>query len=785
MTFPSSIVRNTAALYAVHFASLAIPLLEIPILARALGADLYGRILFCQGLALSASVVAEYGFNLNAAQQAALGRQRAQLATLFGQVLCAKVLLVVPLAAAFWYVWWRGWASSLLADPLLVPFALAYFIAFSFSPMWYFQGIERMPGPALLDVVLRLGGVVMLALRVGGPADFHAALWLLAIPPLLNTILTLAWARRDLGPVGADWRGALRQLRDGFHFFVYRGAASLAMAAVPVALGAAAGSAAVGLFVPAEKLIRGMTSLAQPLLMALYPVCARVMDVGGAWAYGIAARLVVAVGMGAVAMTGVGLWLGADVLRGLLGAGFDETYVVFGWLLGLVPLRVLDQAMAMVLLIPGGRARRTSYAISGFSLMAVLLGAALAPAFGGRGMAVGLLCGEACLCAVLSVMSWRLWRERCCAPATSPQVPLRILLVSTGLHMGGAERQVVDLADTLAARGHSVAIASLLGSVALQPAHPQIRVFALRCGRTPLGLLRGYVGLAALAYRWRPDVVHSHMVHANLMARLVRLAVPMGRLVCTAHSSREGGRMLMLAYRLTHRLADATTHVSDEAARRYERIGAVPRGGMVTVHNGIDMSRFITPSPVSGWLPRTPGDRRVVLSVGRLVPEKDQAALLRAFALVAPRHIDVDLWLVGDGPLRADLERLRGELALDGRAYFLGQRTDVPALMHRADLLVLSSRVEGFGLVLVEAMAARMLVVATDVGGVAEVMNGHGILVAPNDVAALARGMKQALDLSPAEVMRRTMRGRDYVRQRFDIQRVTDRWLDIYRAGPC
>src|SRR6185312_6409768 len=138
-----------------------------------------------------------------------------------------------------------------------------------------------------------------------------------------------------------------------------------------------------------------------------------------------------------------------------------------------------------------------------------------------------------------------------------------------------------------------------------------------------------------LVYQWRPDVVHSHMVHANLITRLARLAAPMPRLVCTAHSNREGGRLVMWAYRLTNGLADVTTHVSEEAAREYEQAGAVPPGGILTVYNGINVQRFADKSGANarGCGQLQPG-RRLVLSVGRLVPEKNQAALLRAFALI-------------------------------------------------------------------------------------------------------------------------------------------------------
>ncbi len=267
------IARNAGALYVVQLVSFLVPIFEIPILARALGPALYGQILFCQALALTASLLVEYGFNINAAQQAALARGRpGELNRLFSQVLLAKILLAVPLAGLMLAAWALGLLDVYLSSAALLGFVLAYFLAFGFSPMWYFQGRERMAGPALLDVVLRLCGLGVLAVLIRAPGDFLLALPILAIPPLLNTALTLGWCRLEVGPVRRDFQGACRQIREGFHFFVYRSASNLALSAIPVFLGLSAGKQAVGEFAPPEKLIKGMTSLAMPFLSAVFPV---------------------------------------------------------------------------------------------------------------------------------------------------------------------------------------------------------------------------------------------------------------------------------------------------------------------------------------------------------------------------------------------------------------------------------------------------------------------------------------------------------------------------------
>lgn len=401
------VARNAGALYVVQFVSFLVPIFEIPILARALGPALYGQILFCQALALTASLLVEYGFNINASQQVALARGRlGELNRLFSQVCLAKVLLAVPLTGLMMAAWSLGLLDAYLSGAALLGFVLAYFLAFGFSPMWYFQGRERMAWPALLDVALRLCGLGMLAVLVRTPDDFLLSLPILAIPPLLNTGLTLGWCRLEVGPVGRDFKGACRQIREGFHFFVYRSASNLAMSAIPVFLGLSAGKRAVGEFAPPEKLIKGMTSLAMPFLSAVFPVFARRLEAGGgAVSFQAPLAVLAAIAVLALAGTGLAIMLGPWVLDAMLGSGFGGSLAIYHMLVGLAPLRVLNQSIAMVLLIPAGRAKPVSYVISIFSILGVLCGTGLSFLYGGLGMAMGLTGTEAVLLVVMAGMS--------------------------------------------------------------------------------------------------------------------------------------------------------------------------------------------------------------------------------------------------------------------------------------------------------------------------------------------------------------------------------------------
>lgn len=360
---------------------------------------------------------------------------------------------------------------------------------------------------------------------------------------------------------------------------------------------------------------------------------------------------------------------------------------------------------------------------------------------------------------------------------------MKLLFLITGLGVGGAERLVVNLADKMSARGHQVMIVSLTGPTLFKPVDPAIQVVALEMVKSPLGFVRAYGLLRRLIHEFQPNVVHSHMVHANLLARLVRLSVSVPRLVCTAHNTNEGGRLRMLAYRLTDALADVSTNVSREAVEAFEGQGAVPRGKMLAVLNGIDCEVFSPDARSRSEIRQSFAvDReiKVFIAVGRLFEAKDYPNLLNAFAQASTSLTHSCLWIVGDGPLRADLEARAGTLGLTGRVRFLGVRHDIPALLRAADVFVLSSAWEGFGLVVAEAMATETPVVATNCGGVKEVVGDCGYLVPPCDSKALAIAMIEAASLSDVQVKAMGQRARQRIVARFSLDRTVDSWLDIY-----
>ncbi len=359
---------------------------------------------------------------------------------------------------------------------------------------------------------------------------------------------------------------------------------------------------------------------------------------------------------------------------------------------------------------------------------------------------------------------------------------MRILLLTTTIDVGGAEVQVLGLAESFARQGHEVHLVSMR-----RPRMGAERALEAGARLVDLGM-EGALGLPAAMARFvglvrgiRPDVIHAHMYHANMLARLTRpaLRVPV---VSTAHSVFEYsarlpqlGRFRDLAYRITDPLGDITAHVSREGLERYVAQGLTPADRIRLVDNGVDFSRFV---PAEGE--REPGPFRWIC-VGRFASMKGHADLLRAFAQVPG---DSTLQLVGDGPLLDEMKQLAAELGLGDRVVFAGRQFDVPDRLRRSDALVLASHYEGLPMVLLEGHGTGLPIVATDVGAIRDVVRDEetGFVVPKASPDALRDAMARLEGLSEAERLQMGRAGRAHVQSHYGMDAVTARWLELYRS---
>lgn len=348
--------------------------------------------------------------------------------------------------------------------------------------------------------------------------------------------------------------------------------------------------------------------------------------------------------------------------------------------------------------------------------------------------------------------------------------------------IGGAGVHLLDLAEGARRAGHEVIVLAGGQGVLAEQAHarglPYVSLGHLYRNLNPLRDALGYLELKRVLSAIRPDLIHLHSSKAGVLGRFAahRLAIPV---VFTAHgwAFTEGvPAHLRLVYRsierLIARLADRIITVSDydrQLALR-EKVGTAQL--ISTVHNGVpDL-------PVSDRQP-APGPGIRLIMVARFAEPKDQALLLQALSQL--QRADWTLELVGDGPQLAAIRQQASALGISERVLFSGVRNDVAQRLARADIFLLISNWEGLPLTILEAMRAGLPVIASDVGGVAELVQAGktGYLVARGNRPALGKAITALLD-SPAQRKAMGEAGRSVYETQFTLQQMLDATLDIY-----
>ena len=360
---------------------------------------------------------------------------------------------------------------------------------------------------------------------------------------------------------------------------------------------------------------------------------------------------------------------------------------------------------------------------------------------------------------------------------------MRIVYFITGLGIGGAEAITVNIANRMQAAGQEVSIVYLAGDNRQKDVLcPDIRVICLNMQKTPAGFVQALSKARKVLRDIRPDVVHAQMIHANIFARILRLFYPIPFLISTEHSKNIGGRGRMWLYRITDRLSDVNTNVSEEATGYFIARQAFSLAKTTTVYNGIDLNRFGSDPSLRESIRQLYGigqDEFLFLNVGRLVPAKDHKNLLDAFEKVEKKFASSKLLIVGEGELRKELEDCAGKKGLAGKVIFAGMRQNTEAYYNAADCFVLSSAWEGFGLVLAEAMACGVPVVSTDAGGCAEVVNDPRYVVPVRDAEALSRIMEEICRM-PAGNRASLGEANRHSAGRFSLETICRQWTDIY-----
>jgi glycosyltransferase involved in cell wall biosynthesis len=382
--------------------------------------------------------------------------------------------------------------------------------------------------------------------------------------------------------------------------------------------------------------------------------------------------------------------------------------------------------------------------------------------------------------------------------ASSPRTT-RVVRLFSRLNIGGPSVHVILLTAGLRAKGYETRLvvgreAPSEGNLLDMARQKGIEVEQLRgLGREirPLADLFTLWQLYRLIRKCRPAIVHTHTAKAGVLGRIAARLAGVPVVVHTYHGHVLRGYFgpLKTAFfrrleTLLNRFTDVAVTVSAALRDDLAGMGVAPREKIRVVPLGLDLARFARP--------HARGDLRVACGaaegdvligvVGRLVPIKDVDCFLEAASRVSQSAPRARFAIVGDGELRAVLEQKASGLGLTSRVTFVGWRKDLESVYADLDVVVNSSRNEGTPVALIEAMAAGRPVVATAVGGTADLLGdgARGRLVPAADPAALAEAIIQTLD-HPEETAGRARAARDYVLAHHSVDRLLQDIDELYR----
>ena len=357
--------------------------------------------------------------------------------------------------------------------------------------------------------------------------------------------------------------------------------------------------------------------------------------------------------------------------------------------------------------------------------------------------------------------------------------PMKILQVITSLYTGGAEKLISEIAPMLRDKGHQVDVLAFDGTEtafkkALTDKGIKVYSFGKGCNvYNPPFIYR----LTKLMKNY--DIVHTHNTAPQLFAAIGSVLCSV--VLCTTEHTTSNRRRdwkwyawidkwMYSRYRKVICISDST----EQNLRDFIRDSS---DKICTILNGINITRYSHAIPVDKSTISNHPERKVVAMVAGFRYQKDQETLIRAFKNLPE---DYELWLVGDGERRAIIEQCIKDNQLEDRVVLLGIRSDIPSILKSVDLVVQSSHWEGFGLAAVEGMAAGKPVVASDVEGLAQVVEGAGLLFPLGDDKQLADIIKQLIE---NQTYYQQIASKCIERaQMFDIQKMVDAYNEVYEG---
>lgn len=373
------------------------------------------------------------------------------------------------------------------------------------------------------------------------------------------------------------------------------------------------------------------------------------------------------------------------------------------------------------------------------------------------------------------------------------KTPKKIVHIIYRLDVGGLETVLVALINRLPPDEYSHLIICLTTYTAFKDrlCNDNVRLIALN--KKPGKDVRIFFRILAILVKEQSNIVHTY----NIATLEYQVAAFLARARLRIHA--EHGRDFSdlkgenRKHNLLRKIMNPFVHfwvpVSRDLSQWLEGKVRIPLRKIALIYNGVDVSTF-TPSParLRAWqahVSQLPNSTLRIVTVGRLDPVKDQATLLHALRIVGTstsvHNTPVHLWIIGDGPERERLQQVIDQENLGDQAVLLGEKNNISELLSSADVFVLTSLAEGIPMTVLEAAAAGLPVIATDVGGLSDIVQEgeSGFLVPPGSPQSIAAAIRRYLEAPPL-LLRHGEVGRQYIIERFSLDKMTQNYVHLY-----
>ena len=363
---------------------------------------------------------------------------------------------------------------------------------------------------------------------------------------------------------------------------------------------------------------------------------------------------------------------------------------------------------------------------------------------------------------------------------------IKILYLITGLKTGGAEMVLYRLLEGINRDKFEPVVVSIIPVAEIGEKIKELGIKVLSLEKNlkynPFILFR----LINILKKEKPQILHSFLFHAIFLGRIAGKICSVPIILSSVRSSYIGGAFRNKLLQLTNRLDDAVTIVSRDAKNKMAKEKAISSDKTIVVYNGLDLKKFPIQNQETKDRKRKElgieKNRKVLIVAGRLFKAKGYPYLIEAIKNLKSKYSGILLFILGEGEERKKLEFQIKKFNLEKNIFLLGQKSNVIDYLEAGDLFVLSSLWEGLPNAVLEAMACGLPVVATNVGGVPEIIedNLNGFLVEPKNASDLSSKIDKVFNLEEDKIREIKKKARETIEARFSLKEMARSYENLY-----